>query len=547
MKDLRGRELIVALVTALALCPSSASAGTYTVLSCRDRTGAPTPSSDASGGWTAGNSGQVGLASIDRCGNPGGDLSAVVSGPWSYPVGARAWWRFQPPQGTIIESYAVRYAAYTRRWDGRNQGVVDVFGSASGYTVRIEGAGSTPPSWVHASGLHDGYLQFHAQCDGPVGFPNCDPDQVHAEVHVDRSEITLADTQPPSAGPATGSAVASPVWQGTELFAFPVADQGGGVYQAILEVDGATVLSRTIDDWSGRCVDTTAGERVFGYPQPCPGSTDAVVPVDANALPAGEHDVTLRVSDAAGNLRTVYSARKTIVAPPHRIGPGSDPAERGAANGENASDKARLSVRWAKTKRGSLIAPYGRRNVIRGRLTTAAGAGIRSAKIELVTAIDGRRAAALDKGGARTRRDGRFTLILPRNVSSRALTLRYRSHLNDTVSIAEAALRLKVRAGVKLRVAPHTATRGRSVRLRGHLVGKPIPRGGKVVELQARNPGGRWITFRTIRAKHSGRFATRYIFQRGGPAVYEMRARIRAADDYPYATGASHVARVRVR
>jgi hypothetical protein len=164
-----------------------------------------------------------------------------------------------------------------------------------------------------------------------------------------------------------------------------------------------------------------------------------------------------------------------------------------------------------------------------------------------MTAIDGRKAPPLDKGGARTRRDGRFTVILPRNASSRALTLRYRSHLNDTVSIAEATLGLKVRAGVKLRVSPHTAIKGRSVKLTGRLVGKPIPRGGKVVELQARSPGGRWITFRTIRAKRSGRFATRYTFQRGGPAVYEMRARVRAADDYPYATGASRIARVRVR
>ena len=82
--------------------------------------------------------------------------------------------------------------------------------------------------------------------------------------------------------------------------------------RAILEVDGAPVLTRTIDDWDGRCVDTTAGDRVFTRPQPCPAAVDALVAVDASALPAGEHDVALRVSDAAGNLRTVYAARKTI-------------------------------------------------------------------------------------------------------------------------------------------------------------------------------------------------------------------------------------------
>jgi hypothetical protein len=268
--------------------------------------------------------------------------------------------------------------------------------------------------------------------------------------------------------------------------------------------------------------------------------------VDANTLPAGDHDVTLRISDAAGNLRTVYSARKTIVAPARAIGPGSDAAERGAANGENASDGARLTARWTRTTRSTLVGPYGRRQVIRGRLSDR-GAGIRNARIELLASIDGRQRAPLDKGGARTRGDGRFTPILPRNVSSRTLLLRYRSHANDTVAVAERTLRLRVKAAVKLSVRPRVAAQGRTVRLRGQLVSGPVPRGGKVVELQARSPGERWITFRTVRASRTGRFTTRYTFRGGGPALYLMRARVRAAADYPYATGASHAARVRVR
>jgi hypothetical protein len=172
---------------------------------------------------------------------------------------------------------------------------------------------------------------------------------------------------------------------------------------------------------------------------------------------------------------------------------------------------------------------------------------VRNARIELASAIDGRAGAPLDKGGARTRGDGRFTLILPRTASSRTLLLRYRSHANDTVAAAEKTLRLKVRAGVSLSVSPHLAARGRSVKLTGRLVGRPVPKGGKVVELQARSPGEAWITFRTIRAAHSGRFATRYTFRRAGPALYQMRVRVRAADDYPYATGVSHPVRVHVR
>ena len=164
-------------------------------------------------------------------------------------------------------------------------------------------------------GLHDAWLQAAAQCDGPVGNADCQAGTVHATIEVLRSEVVLADSSPPTAGPASGSAVSSTTWQGTETFAFAATDEGGGVQQAILEVDGAPVLARTVDDWDGRCADTTAGDRVFTRPQPCPAAADALVAFDAGALPAGEHDVALRVADAAGNLRTVYAARKTIAGP----------------------------------------------------------------------------------------------------------------------------------------------------------------------------------------------------------------------------------------
>ncbi len=300
-------------------------------------------------------------------------------------------------------------------------------------------------------GLHDAWLQATAQCDGPAGNADCQAGTVHATIEVLRSEVVLADSSPPTAGAASGSAVSSATWQGTETFAFAAADEGGGVYQAVLEVDGAPVLARTIDDRDGRCVDTTAGAHVFTRPQPCPAAADALVRVDAAALPAGDHDVALRVSDAAGNVRTVYAARKTIAGPAAPVAPAGAVAERGDSS---AGDPAFVLVaRWARTGRTTLTAPYGVRSVIRGRLTDAAGAGVGNARIELLGAVDGRRGMALDKGGARTRADGRFTLVVPRGASSRTLLLRYRRHGADTAA-AQARLRLRVRAGVALSLAP---------------------------------------------------------------------------------------------
>jgi hypothetical protein len=535
------------ITAALAMPVTPAVSGTYTVLSCQDRNGVPTPAGDDSGGWTPGTSGQAGLAAVDRCFNASRDLLAAVSGPSSYPIGARAWWRFVAPSDTVIDSFGLQYWATARPFDSRTQGLVSMLGSQSGRLVNLDGTGYSATRWYSLSRRHDSYLELSAQCDGPVGAPNCDPNQIHAEVHIERSEFVLSDAWPPEVQSARGSAVDASTWEGIQTFTLQATDRGGGVYQAILDVDGVPRATRPVDEWAGRCVDTTAGQHVFRYPRPCLTSVDAVVPVDTSVLPAGKHEISLRVSDAAGNVGTAYSARKVIVVPGRRVGPGSDLAERGPANGENPSDAARLVARWTRTARVSLTAHYGVRSVIRGRLTDATGVGIRNARIELLSAIDGRPGAPLDKGGARTREDGRFTLIQPRNASSRTLLLRYRSHVNDTVPAAERALRLKVRAGIKLSVKPHFASRGHAIRLGGRLVGRPLPRVGKVVELQARSVGEPWITFRTMRATRTGQFATRYLFRRGGPALYEIRARVRAAADYPYATGVSRVVHIRVR
>jgi hypothetical protein len=547
MIAIRGRTLTLALsVVAAAVVATPASATSYTVVSCRDQAGNPAPAHDSSGGWAPLGTGP-GRDAVDVCASTSPHLTVSIGGPFSFPVGTNVAWRFDAPPNTYLESWKVGFSGYSRPWNGQNQGNLEVWGSASGRRDRLDGAGSFGPTSSSRTGVHDAWMGIYVACDGPPGYQDCQPGQTHASATIWDSVVTLGDDSPPTAGPATGSAVASATWQGTQVFAFPATDDGGGVYQAILAVDGAPVLARTVNDWGGRCVDTTAGGRVFRYPRPCLTSVDALVAVDANQLPAGDHEVTLQVSDAAGNVRTVYAARKTIVAAAKRIGPGSDPADRGAANGENAADHARLTARWTRTRRATLTSAYGRRNVIRGRLATGSGVGIRNARVELLSAIDGRGGPPLDKGGARTRRDGRFTLILPANASSRTLVLRYRSHANETVSIAEATLRIRVKAGVRLRVDPHVAARGHTVKLSGQLLGRPLPATGKVVELQARSPGERWITFRTVRASRRGRFAARHTVRQSGPALYVVRARVREADDYPYATGVSRAVRVRVR
>ncbi len=339
--------LAVCLGAIFAAACGSAWAGSYTVLSCRDRAGDPLSVSDASGGWVTGGTGGPGLDALDRCSDSAHEFLATVSGIWTHPVGSMAWWRFVPPSGTLIEGADILYSGNTRPYDGQNRGIVYLSGAQAGLPGHETSARdpSRRGGRLGAACTTLGYRQPRSATEPPVA-PTAPPGSVHATVEILRSEILLTDISPPNAGAASGSAVTSPTWQDTMTFAFPATDEGGGVYQAVLEVDGEPACWReTINDWGGRCVDTTPGQRVFRYPQPCLTSVDAIVPVDASALPAGDHDVALRVSDAAGNVRTVYAARKTIVAPGRTIGPGSALAERGAANGDNAADAVRLTAR----------------------------------------------------------------------------------------------------------------------------------------------------------------------------------------------------------
>jgi hypothetical protein len=86
---------------------------------------------------------------------------------------------------------------------------------------------------------------------------------------------------------------------------------------------------------------------------------------------------------------------------------------------------------------------------------------------------------------------------------------------------------------------------GRPVRFEGR-VGRPVPRQGKLVEVQA-HFRGRWRTISTVRARRDGRWRFRYVFRTTGqPAGYRLRARVPVEAGYPFSAGRSRPVRVTV-
>ena len=114
----------------------------------------------------------------------------------------------------------------------------------------------------------------------------------------------------------------------------------------------------------------------------------------------------------------------------------------------------------------------------------------------------------------------------------------HRRHLSDQ----EWAAKL---SGEMIRVFSSPTQNG--VCLTGGLLGGPVPRGGKQLVLEARSSGGPWIAFDVLRTDRRGRYRDVYRFKLPGPADYGFRALSESEADYPFATGASNVVRVRER
>jgi hypothetical protein len=197
-----------------------------------------------------------------------------------------------------------------------------------------------------------------------------------------------------------------------------------------------------------------------------------------------------------------------------------------------------LSLRGRKVRR----VRYGGSGSVMGRVRNADGTPAAGALVNIL--IGTRKPVVV--GTVTAGADGRFRFKL-RPGKNRILHAGVRP-APDAASLAcSRVVRLNVRAGITLRAKPERVRAGGVVRFRGRLLGQPIPKVGKLIDLQAFD-GGRWRTFQTVRANRKGRYRARYRFTRTFRSrTFRFRARARREARYPYALGTSKVVRVRVR
>ena len=324
-------------------------------------------------------------------------------------------------------------------------------------------------------------------------------------------EVTLREDVPPIVSQPTGTLLESGPHSAVRTLTYSASDLHSGLSKVEVLL-GETVVAN--HDLTPQCPysDFTV----------CPATLGETLQVDTRAVINGAHRLTLRVHDAAGNERTVDSGHVVDVA--------NDAAEAGGP----------LTIKFNGTSRSTLVAPYGRRVSVRGRLAVTAQPAAAGTPLELLERLQGKPEESIAR--LRTKADGSFSVRLSTYRPSRTVRMAYRPTADSQV--VSPALKLRVRAASTVRAS----LRGRLVRFSGRVLSRPVPRAGKRVVMEGRSPGSAWTAFRSLRTGRDGRFSGTYRLRVRRPGVtLKIRAVVPRESGYGYLGSRSRAATFRVR
>jgi len=321
--------------------------------------------------------------------------------------------------------------------------------------------------------------------------------------------------------PPSGSLLAGGEQSGVGTVSYAAFDPQSGLAKVEVLLGDTVVRSH---DLTSRCFysDLTV----------CPPSDDETLDVDTRAVPNGSYGLALRVEDAAGNERVVHANGEIVVvnhaAPAHLTSTEARPYAM-VANFKGAS-------------RSTLTVSYGRRVSLRGRLTQGSQPVAAGAPIEVLERLDRRGAREKRARTVLTKADGSVSIGLATSRPSRVVRLAYRPVRGGQV--VSRALKLRVRAASRLRASLH----GRVVRFNGRVLSRPVPKGGKRVQMEGRSPGSAWTRFMTLRTDSKGRFVGTYRLRVRRPGVVlQVRSFVPSEGRYGYLSSRSRPVALRVR
>ncbi len=275
-----------------------------------------------------------------------------------------------------------------------------------------------------------------------------------------------------------------------------------------------------------------------------------VADIDDERFREGTYDFRARASDRAGNeastATTVNGARAAIRLPVRiktglRAGFVKTKIRRRTVR---RNGKRRVVRRPVRVLVPRATIRFGRRASVRGTLANPDGQPIDGAGITVLGRRDVPGETFATLGLIRTDGRGRFRY---RVKASANRLLRFRYAGSRRIRGATRHVRLRVPAATTISASPRRLLNGQTVTFAGRVRSGPVPRTGKLVEIQAFFRS-RWRTISTTRSDARGQWRFPYRFGGTVGAVdYRFRARLPREGGYPFGTGVSRVARVIVR
>jgi hypothetical protein len=406
---------LAAAIVTFAAAPT-ASADTYTVFSCKGPTGV----ANVSFGWSAAPS-PSGVGHVANGCPTGGPLSASIDIDATGVPAASATWAFGAPTDTrIVRVAAQRHTTglATRPPPPAPSDVQYILSTDQATLESCAVADTTScvaelTSPIDKQGIDAGTVRFRVFCTNAGG--GC-PRALRADF--DSIQIGLKDALSPTVSGV--KVIDTGDTSGILTVGYNAADRGGGVYRAVVNVDGKPAAVQALG--GPDCADANPADAdpyQFLVPVPCPGAVNgAVTKINFRNLSPGPHAIEIAVEDAAGNSVSVFATQF-----PKLNAENAPSTPQGVKRLLNAN----LKVWFAKNRTKRFTSRYGTRVVTRGRLLDSAGKPVRGARIDVFHRLRSTGHKRLLKTGLKTRADGRITLILPLNVDTRGVEYDFRA------------------------------------------------------------------------------------------------------------------------
>jgi hypothetical protein len=448
------------------------------------------------------------FAAANTCSEPGGSLTISLTGTVQATY---SFWNVGIPvtPGGEVEALGVSAKAC-------GDAAINAFVISSGWPAKIC---SAIELYRVFHGSYSGVWVFLG-CNGSVG--PCSSGSVSAHYFV----ATEVDKVAPTVGDLHGSLLGAGTARGHQTIAADVSDEGGGLSEEAVIVNGILAGSPQRESCAVTRVNNSSfSGAVATEVTPCPQSRDAEWTLDTQAYPFRDGANSVQV--CGYDFATIGDPNRGCTAP-RKIEVDNSCTPSAIDGGEV------LSAQFAPSNAETITTGYGRGAEVTGRLATEADDPVAGATLCVKIGMIGTGRGAASVGAVTTDAEGDYRYRLAPGPNRRVM-IGYR---HDSRQVAR-EVRAYTRAEPTLRLSPTALHNGRRLHLFGRLPGPRAAR--RIVVLQANAPGSRrWITFRRASTDKAGAFRSGYRFTSTTRRTrYRFRALVPRQDDYPWVEGHS--------